>query len=361
MMHTNTEATVRTEQDIQALLDWTNQLAEQLQESATEFDFFQAIRRVESLTTDLPRVGYADRASDEAVRIAQTPALDFAPSTIDRIDHHNDGRARVSQRFFGLLGPAGPLPLQMTQDVRDQHRHDGDSSHESFLNLFHHRMATLFYRAWADSRGAIQRDRPDDDRFAAQLSAVSGSMPTSQRSGEKAAPSREPACIRETRLFLSGRFASSHRNAEGLQAVVSELISAPVQVQTFVLRQLRLQPEDRTVLTTCPSRDGRGGMLGQSIVLGRTVADRRSLVTVRIGPLTHLVFRRLLPGGYLHEQLRSLVRGYVDPGIDCQVQLVLDQRAIPRMSLGREADLGRSTWLNSRPPRIPAGDCQFQL
>lgn len=341
-------------------LDWEHQGAVELRSAAQKFDFFQAIRRVESLATELPPVGHAQQARQEALRIRQTAALDFAPATIDRVDQGHDGRALLSQRCFGLLGPAGPLPLHMTQQVRDRAGHDKDHTLESFLSLFQHRMATLFYRAWRSSRGAIQRDRPDHDRFASYLGALSGGKPVKQQDRmHRSMPDRVKRS--ETRWHFSGRYGSSHRNAEGLEAVVSAAVGANTRVTTFVLRQLRLQPEDRTVLSTEATTRGRGGRLGRSAVLGRQVADRRSMIGMRIGPIDFQRFKRLLPGGSFHQELRELIRSYIDPGLDCRVQLVLNHQTVPRMSLGRQGILGRSAWVRSKPPQQDVGDCEFLI
>lgn len=349
----------------QPSLDWNHQVAAQMQHDPTSFDFFQAIRRIETLAADLPRVGYACQAKHETVRINQTAALEFAPATIDRIDPGHDGRVHLSQRFFGLLGPAGPLPLLMTEQVRNQTRHENNPALESFLNLFHHRMATLFYRSWTSGRGAIQRDRPAEDRFASYVGAISGASPilddnlgTPQSTDPNA--THEATC-RDVRLYFAGRFGSSHRNAEGLQAIISETIAAPVKVRSFVLRQLQLQPEDRTVLRVAATSSGRGGRLGQSAVLGRSVPDRGSMAGIEVGPISFKLFRGLLPCGKLYPYLKNLIRNYVDPGMDVSVRLILDHATVPRMSLGRQGTLGRSAWVSSRPPQSDVGDCQFQI
>ena len=350
--------------------DGTSQAVVELTESASQFDFFQAVRRIEALSRDMPRAGHATQTKHEAIRISQTPALDFAPSTIDRIDAGNadanstgesvQRRIHLSQRFFGLLGPSGPLGLHMTEQVREQTRHQNDPTLEAFLNLFHHRMAMLFYRAWSSSRGAVQRDRPDNDRFADYVGALSGSM--SSNSGESASEAgQSESPNHDTQLHFTGRFASSHRNAEGLGAVVSGTVRAPAKVRTFVLRSLQLQSDDLTVLRRGISRDGRGGRLGQNVVLGRSVADRSSMIGLDIGPVPIQVFERVLPGGKLHARLRDLVRSYVDPGVDCKVRLILDHRTVPRMSLGRSGRLGRNSWIHSKRPSTDLGDCQFQI
>tara|TARA_R110002049_G_scaffold4601_2_gene31742 strand:+ start:29275 stop:30330 length:1056 start_codon:yes stop_codon:yes gene_type:complete len=339
--------------------DWNQLITGPLDQSVHQVGFFQAIRRIEEHAREFPRVGHAQQVDQDPLRIRQTVELDFAAATVDRIDSAHDGRANLSQRFFGLLGPGGPLPLSMTEQVRHESRHNGDATMESFLNIFHHRMATLFYRAWSSSRGAVQRDRPDEDRFSAFLSALSGVLgeptPGADDAGDRQLESDE------TRIHFTGRFASAHRNAEGLGAVVATTLRAGVRVRSFLLRHLRLENEDRTLLSVTPTAEGRGGRLGQSVVLGRSVPDRRSMVGLDIGPIDLRRFQSLLPGGELHNSLRRLVRGYVDPSIECRVRLILDQRKVPRMTLGQIGTLGRNAWLHSRPPGQDAGDCQFLL
>ncbi|WP_404309733.1 type VI secretion system baseplate subunit TssG [Neorhodopirellula lusitana] len=340
---------------------WEQRLTGELGKPVQSLDFFQAMRRIEAESPTMPRVGHARQTGQEAVRIRQTTAIDFAPATIDRIDSGHDNRAHISQRFFGLLGPGGPMPMQVTETVRHETRHNGDPTLESFLNIFHHRMATLFYRAWSSSRGAVQRDRPDSDRFAAYVGSISGTLNSETETNGEASSDAN------TGLYFSGRFGSSHRNAEGLAAVVSATVHADANVKTFRLRHLRLEPEDRTLLSRSrkPSgrhdTAGRGGRLGQSVVLGRSVPDRRSMIDLDIGPIAFDLFQELLPGGESHGTLRNLIRSYVDPGLDCRVRLILDRKTIPRLSLGRVGALGRSAWVHGKAPRADVGDCQFIL
>lgn len=334
-----------------------NSLVEEMSERPYRFDFFQAIRRIENVALDAPRIGHSSRADREPVRVHQSAEVDFAPATLNQGDVDSAGRFRLRQRFFGLWGPAGPLPLQMTEHVRDQTRHQGDATQADFIDLFHHRMAVLFYRAWSSSRGAVQRDRPDEDQFAKHLAALSGVLTRLQaRSSGDTHATRDQGI----RHHFTGRFAALRRNADGLQAVVSSMLRTNVEVHSFVLRKWRLQAEDHTRLTLGSSPHGRGGRLGQSLTLGRSVADRLSTIGLTIGPMSYRQFQDLLPGAPGHRDLCGLIKGYTDPGIDCRVRLVLDRRNVPRMSLGKQGTLGRSAWLHSRPPARDAGECEFQ-
>src|SRR5690242_810072 len=90
----------------------TPQLFNALQVAPYEFDFFQALRRIEALFPERPRVGDAMRPADDRVRLGQLPSLIFAPSTLAAFEPPAGGRpARLSTYFFGMFGPSGALPL----------------------------------------------------------------------------------------------------------------------------------------------------------------------------------------------------------------------------------------------------------
>jgi len=147
-------------------------LLRDLQERPYDFGFFQAVRRIENLYRDKPRTGASSHASDDPVRLVQEPTTAFAPSTLASFTP-GEGKAkpRLSSYFFGLLGPNGPLPLHLTEYGRDRLRNAGDATFVRFLDLFHHRLLSLFYRAWAINHR----------RSASTVRTTTGSPPMSAR------------------------------------------------------------------------------------------------------------------------------------------------------------------------------------
>ena len=61
--------------------------------------------------------------------------------------------------FMGLFGPNAPLPLHITDYARDREANAKDETLTAFLNVFHHRLISLFYRAWAVNQKAADLDR----------------------------------------------------------------------------------------------------------------------------------------------------------------------------------------------------------
>ena len=144
------------EANLQALLD-------AVQADPSAFDFYALLRRVDVLRPDAPRTGEALRPRQEALRLGQAPELDFAAAPLQALQPQSGAPPRLTVRFFGLLGPQGPMPLHFTEFVRERLRHHDDATLAHFLDLFHHRMLSLFYRAWAQTQPVVQLDRPDHE------------------------------------------------------------------------------------------------------------------------------------------------------------------------------------------------------
>ncbi len=84
-------------------------------EAPHRYDFFHALRLIEALHPQHPRLGQARRPVDEPLRLGQSADMSLAASSISRVDlADRSGRPRMEVRFFGLFGPNGPLPLHMT-------------------------------------------------------------------------------------------------------------------------------------------------------------------------------------------------------------------------------------------------------
>ena len=120
-----------------------------LDDAPGDFDFYQALRLLEAAFPDRPRLGQSQRPNQDAVRLGQQPELSFAPQTIANLDRGSGTVPHMDVFFFGLFGPNGPMPLHMTEYVRDRERNHDDPTWVSFADMFHHRMMSMFYRASA--------------------------------------------------------------------------------------------------------------------------------------------------------------------------------------------------------------------
>ena len=312
------------------------------------FDFFQALRRIEGLHADQPRLGKALRPGDEPVRLSQEASVAFAPSTLSAFEPDDARPPRLEQRFFGLLGPNGPLPLHLTEYVRERVRLHRDHTLARFLDLFHHRMALLFYRAWAESRPTVQHDRRDDDRFAVYVGSLAGHGTPAMRSRDAVAD--------DAKGFFVGHLARQARNAEGLESILEGFFGVSARVDQFVLGWLVLPPDQRTSLG---GERRTSVVLGVGAVVGDRVRDVQSRMRIVLGPLDYERFGDFLPGGRSLPALVDWVRNYVGVEFDWDLQLVLARDEVPAVRLGRDGQLGWTAWLGTRLSPSDAGDVTF--
>jgi type VI secretion system protein ImpH len=317
-------------------------LAERLQQAPHKFDFYQVLRRLECAYPDRPRLGRSQRPVDDPIRLGQEPSLGFAPASLAA---YTPGQpARLTVHLFGLLGPNGPLPLHLTEHARDRLRNVHDPTFARFLDIFHHRLLALFYRAWADAQPAVNYDRPGSDRFALYAGATFGLGMPSLRDRD-----RLPDLAK---LHYAGRLACPTRNREGLRGVAGGYFGLPVEIEEFVGQWLELRDADLCRL----GARREVSTLGRSITVGSRTWECQQKFRIVFGPLALDQYRNLLPGRDDLGTLIALVRTYIGRELDWDVRLILRGREIPPLRLGGDAELGRTTWLLSRPRDRDADD-----
>jgi type VI secretion system protein ImpH len=311
-------------------------LLDALARAPGQFDFFQALRRLDSLAGGgprQPRFGAAWRPADESIRLGQEPDLTFAPSSLANL-RAGDGEAppRLAVNFFGLLGPNGPLPLHLTEYARDRLRNAADPTMSRFLDLFHHRMLLFFYRAWAAGQPTVSRDRPRADRFEHYIGALPGLALAAVRSKD--------SFPHTARLYYAGLLSSHSRNAEGLAAMVQDFFAMPARVAEFAGGWIDLPAAHRWRL------GGRQklGRLGLSTIVGARAWTSQQKFQLVLGPLTRAQFQRMLPGGPSLPKLVALVRSYIGDELVWDLRLVLAERIEEPLRLGMSR-LGWTAWL----------------
>ena len=147
---------------------------DELRRAPYRFTLFGALRLVERSHPASPRLGEARRPADDVVRCEQPPHLNFAPNDVATFAPKSGGRMRLEQFGFGAFGPNGALPHHLTEYAFERRRHHDDATISDFVNLFQHRLITLFYRAWSASDPAASRSRPADAEFATVVGALVG-------------------------------------------------------------------------------------------------------------------------------------------------------------------------------------------
>jgi type VI secretion system protein ImpH len=324
----------------------TDSLAGELASQPHAFNFFQAVRRLEAEYLAWPRVGSSVRLGEDYLRFCQTPSLAFAPSSMESVEQA-EGIIRIFVNFLGMFGPNGPLPQHLTDFARDRQRNAHDPTLVRFMDIFHHRMLSFFYRAWATNEKSVDFDRADNARYAVYFGSLFGIGMPSLRDRD--------SVLDWAKIHYAGRLAAQTRNAEGLEAILGDFFGIPTRIQEFAGYWMKIPQENRCRLGESPET----GSLGINAVAGERKYEVQLKFRIRMGPMELVDLQRLIPSGDSFRRLKDWVLIYISQEFFWDLQCVLKAEAVPAIALGQGAMLGWTTWLKSKPFTRDADDPIF--
>lgn len=315
-------------------------LTDVLFEEPYRFEFFQAVRLLERLAPERRPVGRYTEPAAEAVRFRARASLAFAPSQVHQLDEAEGEAAppRMTVAFMGMTGPAGVLPHHYTELLIERTRYK-DTALGDFLDLFNHRMISLFYRAWEKYRFPVAYERGEGDRFTEFLFDIIGM-------GTRGLRNRQ-SFRDEVLLFYGGLFAARPHSASAMEAMLGDYFGVPARLEQFSGQWLKLDEESLTRIGTANAE------LGVTAVAGTRVWDAQSKFQLQFGPLAYDEFIKFLPNGAAFKPATELVRLLAGLEFDFDVRLTLLAEEVPGCVLTTRAKrapmLGWTSWLKTSP------------
>jgi len=318
-----------------------------------EFDFFQAVRLLHLILDERTGVGRIAKPDEEPVRFKVRQSLEFAASSIHSLSAETDP-PQMTVAFLGLTGVQGALPHHYTEHILARAPFK-DFAMAEFLDLFNHRMLSLFYRAWEKHRFPVRAQlaavRKELDEFTQYLFDWIG-LGTAGLRGRL-------AFVDQALLRYAGLIGQKPACAAALESMVRDYFGVPAEIEEFTGAWYPLSEEDQCNL----EEESLKNSLGEGALAGDAVWDPQARFRVRLGPLGLMKFVGFLPDGDAIEELRDLVRFYVGPVLQFEVQLILKADEVPWSSLGDESPagprLGWCGWLKTGDFRNDAADAVF--
>lgn len=335
-------------------------------ERGYEFDFFQAVWLLERLDGDCPAVGDRGPVARERLRFRPDVELGFPSTDLRRVRQVEDPEREksfflVDSTFLGLYGVSTPLPLHYAVDVlREVDRtavlageeRRGPPTDEpppvavelqsapqrDFLDVIHHRIGSLFYRAWAKYR--FERSYVVSQRSVV-IDYLLWLIGLSDR-GVKLAPGLGPIRL----LRYAGVLTQHPKAALSLEGMLADFLAPfDVAVRQFDGRWVTLQPADLN------SIGQRCSGLGTDLTVGAQVFDLSGAFQISVGQLTWAEFLEFLPDGDCYAQVCALTSLYCSDPLSFRVELRLKANEVPALQLGAGpagARLGYTTWVRTK-------------
>ena len=318
-----------------------SEIAEKLRREPFSFDFFQAVRLLERLFPERTSVGQFAHPDTEVVRFGVNASLAFPASQIQGMEWPEEKAAQMTVNFMGLTGPQGVLPNPYTTLIIERLRAN-DKSPQDFLDIFNHRIISLFYRAWRKYRFDVACEEGERDLFSRHLLSLVG-LGTDGLRDRQAVPD-------DTMVYYAGLLAQRPRSAQALQQILADYFEVPVKIEQFAGGWYRLDGETQCRLTEA-NRESEE--LGFGAVVGDEVWNQQSKVRIVLGPLTLERYADFLPDGQAYEALGTWARFFSNDEWDFEVKLILEREQVPACTLGAEGasgpQLGWVSWVKSVP------------
>ena len=302
------------------------------------FNFFQAVQLLEKIFAGKEPLGDALSPKYEAVSFKVHPGFAFPASEISALRFfEGESRAEMEVTFMGLIGPSGVLPHWYNELAMERVRNK-DASLVEFLDMFHHRLISLFYLAWKRSRISVNFQSGGNDRFSARFRSLIG-----LGSGSDTLPQGIRA---ESLLYFSGLIARRSPSVTAIESAVSHFSGQRAKVHQFIERAIELPLSERTSIGRANSA------LGVSVVCGSMVWENTSKFRIDLGPMGSTDFSQLLPGRNMLRSLFALVRFIVGIEYEFDLRLILRRDQVTPCRLGGTSSgfvplLGWSTWLTT--------------
>ncbi len=324
------------------LKKFIKQISHDIAYGKSEPSFFEIVRRFEQLDESLPKFGYANLPSQEALRFGQEPFLKFPNSDVASIVERNgNASALMFVYFFGLLGSNGPMPLAFTSFVFQRSHNHYDYTWQRFLDIINHRFLTYFYRAWAQNEASVSLDRAEKGLFDYIVRGLAG-LPKALLDGLSAEQNKAV-------LGAVSAFKPISKSKDGLETLLENYLDRPVRVKDMVLNSYKI-PE--RYLAKLGHKDT--STLGVNLQLGKRFYSLSKKIEIEIGPIDLKEYLMFLPGSELFDSLCYLISSYCSSVIYFDFVISIKSDSINDNKLGNcNVEIGHNLWIGDHPKENP--------
>jgi type VI secretion system protein ImpH len=249
----------------------------------------------------------------------------------------------VVTTFLGLYGVDARMPAYFIDEVAQSR--DGAERLSAFLDLFHHRVMTQYYRVARKYRYPAGFRRDGTDPVSRYLLSFAGfgfstsvhiatSVPqphaaTGMQASSTARHQLSQVADKRRLLSMLGLAMQKTRTAEGLAGVLRHAVpDAAIAVEEF-------HPVWREVDDVEPAA------LGEQCLLGRGFYDRANTARVVITPASRETVLALVPGQRAHREVMALLRFYLGYESEADLEMHVRPELMPKPVLDpRQSNLG---------------------
>lgn len=278
-------------------------------------------------------VGTDSLPRKEVIRFKVPQHLGFPGKALERIEEPKASHQpyNVVVNFFGLTGPSGVMPRHYSEWVIERCKHK-DNAVKDFLDIFNHRLISLYHRAWEKYRQPLQY----------QYQLQTGRVDSISKVMQNLTGTND-----DTLLHLGGLFSCSLRSAQGVKQIATVLSGCSVKVHEHVGKWLYLAHAEQTQLGGRYNPEGQHAQLGRTATLGSRVWDVGSAIEIELFAPDMDTVQKMMPGSPVTQLLEKTITEYLPGHINPVWSLTARYCDLPISRLGKHSmGLGRGCALS---------------
>ncbi|MCW8997676.1 MAG: type VI secretion system baseplate subunit TssG [Kangiellaceae bacterium] len=296
----------------------------------------------------------------EAIRFHTAQTLSFSSAEIAKIfqkenktDTHKNLQWHVTVNFMGLTGTQGVLPYHYTELILQRLKMK-DESLANFLDLFNHRIISIFYQASTKYHLPIEYERkklnpPQFSKRDASTQMLLSLIGLGTQHLNNRLYTRD-----ESLLYYSGLLTHQIRTASGLQQILMRHFNVPVKIEEFVGQWQDLINDVRSKFPSRGEPKGQNIALGKSTMLGKKGWHAQGKFRIVLGPLNKEQAQKFRPGTKSLLALDEPVKLYVRMEYDYEFVIRIKRRDLldkAQLDAKNPPIIGWNTWLVSKSKR----------
>ncbi len=336
---------------------------ERLLSEPHEYSFFQTVRLLErallvnysarELQARVQTIGGFAPPTSEILQFRTKPSLSFPESDVLSIEGNLSDPSvrfcRVQTNFLSMAGSSGVLPYHYTEFILQRLKLK-DTALAQFLDLFNHRLISLFFQADTKYKLALEPERKQLKNQRSALTNTPNQILLGVIGMGTRGLSNRLGFHDDTLLFYSGLLSHKVRSSQGLKQMLADYFQLPVKIQEFIGQWQDLLPDFCTRLASRAEPLGQNARLGQSAMLGSRGWIAQGKIRVVLGPLAKAQFYQFAPGTKALAAMNDMVRFYLGLEHDYEFVIEVSRSDLPnKIQLRNSASpiLGWNTWLSS--------------
>ncbi|EAT13260.1 type VI secretion system baseplate subunit TssG [Bermanella marisrubri] len=286
------------------------ELEKDIIEHASEYDFFQAYRLLESVNDAYP---VSPRRPKRKIQVRPSLSLAYNNNdvhSVQQLDKHQ-GYEIVTQ-ISGLYGVSSPLPDSYNEELLDNEWDELNAPRE-FLDIIHRQLFPKLYSAWRLYRVNLNTIERNQSSYWSILYNLLGLPDDSETLNSAHGDAYER--VKQLKIRYFSLFSNQERSASGLKLILSDYIDeSDISVTEFDHESVTISPQLRCRLGVANSQ------LGQAHI-GSKIQSQLHRITITVANIEEDKYNALFSDPFWVDCLKLLVAHYISRPLKVDLKL----------------------------------------